>query len=139
MTNHPDWEYPPGCPEILGNLIPKEILDRAIYLTHECRTEATDKFDQAQKLLDIYAQATLVITSRLHCALPCLAFGTPVIFLHRTLADQRFRGLLKYMRAYSEADTRINLDWDNPAPNPGTLSELTGPLRQACAAFVSRT
>lgn len=34
----------------------------------------------AQERLDLYKKAKLVVTSRLHCALPCLAFGTPVVF-----------------------------------------------------------
>lgn len=38
------------------------------------------KMKRAQELLDIYKyEAKLVITSRLHCALPCIAMGIPVI------------------------------------------------------------
>ena len=47
----------------------------------------------AQALLDRYRSAELVITSRLHVALPCRAFGTPCIFLHSRLDDPRFSGL----------------------------------------------
>jgi hypothetical protein len=48
----------------------------------------------AQALLDKYRTAELVITSRLHVALPCRAFGTPCIFLHSRLQeDPRFSGL----------------------------------------------
>ena len=39
-----------------------------------------EKFDKAQYLLDCYATAKLVITSRLHCMAPCLAFNTPIIW-----------------------------------------------------------
>lgn len=56
-----------------------------------------DKFNKANKLLSKYASAKLVITSRLHCALPCLAFGTPVYFVdigYLTKEDRnRFGGL----------------------------------------------
>ncbi|MGU9978028.1 MAG: polysaccharide pyruvyl transferase family protein [Candidatus Oxydemutatoraceae bacterium WSBS_2016_MAG_OTU14] len=35
----------------------------------------------AQELLDLYKnKASLIITSRLHCALPCIAMGIPVIY-----------------------------------------------------------
>jgi hypothetical protein len=48
----------------------------------------------AQALLDKYRSAELVITSRLHVALPCRAFETPCIFLHSGLQDDpRFSGL----------------------------------------------
>lgn len=40
-----------------------------------------EKLDKAQELLDKYATAKLVITSRLHCMAPCLAFNTPIIWL----------------------------------------------------------
>lgn len=39
----------------------------------------TWQVQEAQRLLDLYRTAELVVTSRLHCALPCLAYGTPVI------------------------------------------------------------
>ncbi|WP_264821067.1 polysaccharide pyruvyl transferase family protein [Acinetobacter schindleri] len=33
-------------------------------------------------MLEKYSTAKLVITSRIHCALPCLAMGTPVIYIN---------------------------------------------------------
>jgi hypothetical protein len=47
-----------------------------------------------QALLENYSKAALVITTRLHCALPCRAFGTKVKFVHSNLSDYRFSGLL---------------------------------------------
>lgn len=41
-----------------------------------------ERFDNVKKLLEVYQESKLVITSRLHCALPCLALGTPVILLY---------------------------------------------------------
>lgn len=40
------------------------------------------RFELAEKLIKEYARARCVITSRIHCALPCLALGTPVIFIN---------------------------------------------------------
>lgn len=40
------------------------------------------RFKNVKELLDIYQKAKLVITSRLHCALPCLALETPVLLLY---------------------------------------------------------
>lgn len=51
------------------------------------------RLDIGSKLLAAYASAELVITSRLHVALPCRAFRTPVKFLHSNLRDNRFSGL----------------------------------------------
>lgn len=42
-----------------------------------------DKFKRAEELLNKYAKAKCVITSRIHCALPCLSLGTPVIYVEK--------------------------------------------------------
>src|SRR5690606_3529899 len=39
------------------------------------------KFTMAQELLDYYREeAGLVVTSRIHCAMPCAAMGIPVVY-----------------------------------------------------------
>lgn len=45
--------------------------------------------DQTMAALCAYQQARLVVTSRLHVALPCLAFGTPVVLLVSDPDDPR--------------------------------------------------
>lgn len=53
-----------------------------------------DRLLIAQEVLSKYTNAKLVITSRLHCALPCRALGTDCIFVHKKLhSDPRFKGL----------------------------------------------
>ena len=51
-----------------------------------------------EKLLERYAKAKLIITSRIHCALPATAMGTPVYFMDvgydRKQAHDRLEGLL---------------------------------------------
>lgn len=52
------------------------------------------KLQKTRELLEIYKKADLIVTTRLHCALPCRAFGTPVIFVHKDYQeDRRFSGL----------------------------------------------
>ncbi len=53
-----------------------------------------DAFEYTENLLKEYSSAKIVITSRLHTALPCLAMGTPVLFLNFNKNDNRFGGLL---------------------------------------------
>jgi exopolysaccharide biosynthesis predicted pyruvyltransferase EpsI len=62
--------------------------------------DLTKKYDfvyrmaETKKLLEMFKQSELVITTRLHCALPCRAFGTPVKFIHKDYySDNRFTGL----------------------------------------------
>ena len=58
------------------------------------RTRPLPRLGVAAALLREYAAARLVVTSRLHCALPCLAMGTPVIFVLPSPEDVRFKGLV---------------------------------------------
>ena len=52
------------------------------------------RLDIARNRLSMYAGADLVVTPRLHCALPCRALGTDCIFVHTNIAtDTRFKGM----------------------------------------------
>lgn len=69
----------------LENIFSRELLDEAEYITHVLPGDTysfREKFVIADELLEKYSTAKLVITSRIHCALPCLAMGTPVIYLN---------------------------------------------------------
>ena len=113
--------YPWGSDHLLAKLIPKYILEQAEYIEHEI----PDDLDQndmyarqtyvKENLLKKYAQAKLVITSRLHCALPCVAYNTPVIALYSGLnTDNRWGGLKDYVHGYSSVDDKIDFDFKNP-------------------------
>lgn len=112
-------DYPPGASSLLARLVPEEIRRTAIKVEQEClpnlRFNYLKKSLMAERLLDLYAQARLVITSRLHCALPCLALGTPVVFLHKAYEyDTRFDGLRGYLNGYGPDSRHIKIDWNAP-------------------------
>ncbi|PIV93352.1 MAG: polysaccharide pyruvyl transferase family protein [Flavobacteriaceae bacterium CG17_big_fil_post_rev_8_21_14_2_50_33_15] len=85
----------------LKKFISQELLDTAEYINQEPPSNKytdEEKFEMAEDLLKKYARAKLVITSRIHCALPCLALGTPVIFVNgfNSFVDScRFDGILE--------------------------------------------
>jgi hypothetical protein len=67
-----------------------------IYTTHDrdiAGVPFTERLDMAQSLLHLYSRASLVVTGRLHCILPCRALNTPAKFIHPDAADARFKGL----------------------------------------------
>jgi hypothetical protein len=84
---------------------------------------------KAKRLLSLYAQAKCVVTTRLHCALPSIAFGTPTLFVNN-LADQyRLEGLVELMRSCSPeafVNGEVNFDFDSPGEN----NDAYIPLRQ---------
>jgi hypothetical protein len=85
----------------IEKIIDDELLVNAIFINQVLPANTYDeeqKFEIAKLLLEKYASAKLVITSRIHCALPCLALGTPVIFLNgfETFVDScRLDGILE--------------------------------------------
>lgn len=74
-------------------IFPESILESATYIRHEIPLayfkDEESRFQHARELLARYARARLVITSRIHCALPCLALGTPVIYIHDAYANKK--------------------------------------------------
>jgi hypothetical protein len=68
-----------------STLFKDEIFKKAEYIKHVVRDEEfpneETRFALARHLLCKYADSRLVITSRIHAALPCLAMGTPVLFI----------------------------------------------------------
>ena len=62
-----------------------DVLLSAKYLTHEIPQSLfkndDEKMQYARDLIKKYSMAKYIVTSRLHCALPCIAVGTPTIFV----------------------------------------------------------
>lgn len=81
-----------------------------------------ERFINVEKYLEIYQNAQAVITSRLHCALPCLGLETPVLLLlDDDIAEQgRFDGL-EDLVLHGSVEKFINgnvqFDLENPPQN----------------------
>jgi hypothetical protein len=144
--------------KILNSLIPKEILKKSefkhVFTRNDQETNVI--FDEVKSDLHSFAQAKLVITSRIHVALPCLAVGTPVLFIIDGLVDQvghisRFDGILdhlnilcddkdfinKLFRKKMNVFTKDEIDWDNPPANPNTHLKYAELLKEKCFEFIN--
>ncbi len=93
----------------------------------------------AARLLHDYARARLVVTSRLHCALPCIAMGTPVVMVVPDPQDPRFPGLvppqilLSAQEFATDPDAAIRTALEQPCPVPPRAQELRSCLRDEAA------
>ena len=95
--------------DFLSKVIPQRLRGQPTTRTYHSLTLPVMDYEarraQAIRLLEVYANAELVITSRIHCALPCLAFGTPVIFvncgLEKETESARLKGLLEFFHVIS--------------------------------------
>ncbi len=101
------------------------------------RRRHADRMAQAHTLLERYRRARLVITGRIHCFLPCLAMGTPVLLLQSPADAHRFAGLAELGRAYGVDDGRIDIDWNDPEPNPGHHLPVATALAATCRRWVA--
>lgn len=74
-------------------------------------SETVLAYEKAKELLRYYKEhAKLVITSRLHTAVPCMAMGIPVILAKEDF-DGRFSWIDKYLPLYSK-DKWDEIDWN---------------------------
>jgi hypothetical protein len=99
-----------------------EVLERAEYIKHSILASSFKdeeaKLAYARELLKKYAASRLVVTSRIHAALPCVGIGTPVIFvvsddlrpngkgLQRN-GQGRFEGILDLFHVMENVDHRL--------------------------------
>jgi len=106
-----------------------------------------EKFGLAESYLREYADARLVITSRIHCALPCLAMGVPVIYINAfDPLDNRLAGILElFNRVDLGPDGKISdnfglpglIDGEYVPENPSRHVSMAADLQRACKAFVA--
>lgn len=145
---------------IIKELIPKEVIEKAISVNQHCSSKLTtvEKFDIARNALRNYASAKMVITSRIHCALPCLALGTPVLFVLDGLSDEighlsRFRGILDHINILTtRSENEVNkvfgrkmnvlhpldINWDTPPENPKSFLSYANDLKEKCSQFINQ-
>lgn len=98
-----------------------------------------ERFLHAGNILRMCAQAKMVITSRIHCALPCLALGTPVLFLCSDPQSPRYKGLIELMPHCSYHDfvrQRYSIPWDKSPVAPEEVARLAAGLSQRCNRFM---
>lgn len=107
----------------LKKIIHPDLLKTAKYKTQvlpKGMLSDEEKFNLAEDYLKDYARAKLVITSRIHCALPCLAMGTPVIFVNGFNSEVdtcRFDGIINLFN-------RVDIDKNGNCTNNFNLKGL---------------
>lgn len=108
--------------EILSHL-PNRITNIAMFKSHYTDTsDFASNMNAAKNALELYrSQAGLVITTLLHCALPCIAMGIPVVVFYpvdntgrRKSDEERFSSLARMTRVY-DVNEIPDVDW-NPTP-----------------------
>lgn len=111
----------------------REIIDFDTLIDN--KFSADERFAIAKYYLYLYQSAHMVITTRLHCMLPCLALETPVISLSKK-EPYRYSGLIDLTNHYSFnefLDSKI--DYENPNSNPKQYLPIRKNLITKAASF----
>jgi len=148
--------------KVTYKLIPKKWHKDVVLNTHirkNSNLSADEKLNEAEKMLELYSSAKMVVTSRIHCALPCLALGTPVVFFDfgyvRKTNRDRFEGILDLMhvvrpyipfhenrrvdklmkafglhRLFYPFIKKLSINWDKPLPNPEKYQAIASSIRE---------
>ena len=99
---------------------------------------------RAKKLLDTYQQATCVITSRLHCTLPCLALEVPVLLIYNDENQDVINRMHLYLDCCNHISKKESIDdfekikdfIQHPSKNPDEYKKYRVALTQKCENFI---
>jgi hypothetical protein len=116
--------------------LPSSLRDGSQRLSHEIIDpeilygSVATRHDFIQHRLEQYRTAELVITGRLHCALPCIAMGTPVVLIHQTPGSARFSGYEDIIPIHA-IDRVSEINWDRiPMPSADLIAKIAEEHKQ---------
>ena len=107
---------------------------------HSTNLKRESRFAIAEYYLYLYQSAHCVITNRLHCMLPCLAFDTPVLAISGK-EPKRLEGLIDLVHSTTKSKF-LNKNFnefpiENPPRNPKEYKKLRSNLEQTCYNFTN--
>lgn len=129
-------------PEEVKKYIKRESKTECVEMTHTVKME-TLSWNQRKNIvkdrLRYYQGASLVVTTRLHAALPCLALGVPVLFVKERWSLNRTGTWLSYLN-HTDSESLLSgeygYDFDNPKENPDEYKDIALKLRKSCESFI---
>ena len=130
----------------------KKVTDNTKYnveiLTHSLKPQeikeksVKERMDDVENLLKKYQESKLVITTRLHVALPCVALGTPVMVLHKEFFDEDRLGTFFYLFTNYTEDEFLNMDVskliESPKANNHEYKKIRKSVDKVCKQFIKQ-
>ncbi len=111
---------------------------RPIYRLNTNRKKNLDRetrFLLAELWLLLYQSAHMVVTTRLHAMLPCLALETPVIGISGR-DPKRYEGLIDLVNRMSEKEfLESKINFEHPPKNPEDYKKMRKNLEEKCRDY----
>jgi hypothetical protein len=134
---------------IYKRMFSEDILKNAIYVTHFLEyTSEEDMLNLADSLLKQYSKAKFVISSRIHCVLPCLGIGIPSLYVHNQTnnvdSDCRLDGLLELLNVitlnnngkFMSKDIQTKINRNSLIRNKTSYNVYKENLMKRCKNFI---
>ncbi len=114
-------------------------------LSHDCKYKNSEismeeRFKIVEERLTVYQNAKFVVTRRLHCSLPCLAMGTPVLCIGNMRNSDRWYPYCDWVRTASIKeflDGDFEFDFKNPPANREDFRETRDKMVESLNQFVA--
>ena len=135
----------------------KHVLESATYISQQSEYYSKafendfERLKEAERLVQLYAKASLVVTGRIHCALPCLGLDTPVIYTAKKnptkISSCRFGGIIELFNVMycdeksldCDFDHNNKIDIDNAPENKDLWKRYASDLTKKCENFIALT
>lgn len=88
-----------------------------------------ERVEYVKEILTVYQNAKCVVTRRLHCALPCLAMGVPVLLLNDENNGIRFEPYYSWLH-YCRREAFVSGEYDYDIINPPANKQDYMPYRE---------
>lgn len=98
------------------------------------------RIDRVKEYLTIYQNAKLIITDRLHCALPALALETPVALIYYDYNADRLSTFKDYVTYYSEGEfMELSREELLKLKNPTYYKKIRKSLKETVSNFIKES
>ena len=142
---------------LYSRIFTKELLESAEYITQQSEyysdafSDDFERLKEAERLVRLYAKASLVVTRRIHCALPCLGLETPVLFTANKnvseISSCRFGGIIDLFNVIYCDEKSIECDFlqntkidiHHHPENKTLWKEYASNLTKRCKEFINST
>lgn len=124
--------------EIIEEYTRKTFEERSKYVLKNASLSFEQRMINVEKILKIYQNAKLVITDRIHVAIPCLALNTPVLFIFYEYNADRVETFREFLTNCTEEEFLKMTSKDLEIKNNTKYLKYRKKLKEDCKKFLEK-